>query len=224
MNKFFRAFTLAETLITLGIIGVVAALTIPTLLKSSQDQEYKTAYKKAYTSITQAFLRASGDKNIIELSGSYGSQGMEANFTAMKSYFVVSKSCTTITGCWNTGGQVWRSDNSSAPAFIDNSGMAWRLRAPDAATIRPVIFVDTNGDKGPNQYGKDRFPLLLSNGNYPASIDSNDIFGSYPDNVIIGFPVRIIPYADVTVDTAANEEICPSVATHPCYYTSWLYN
>ena len=46
MTKRF-GFTLAEVLITLGIIGVVAAMTMPTLMNSTQGAQYKTAYKKA---------------------------------------------------------------------------------------------------------------------------------------------------------------------------------
>ena len=38
-----NAFTLAEVLITLGIIGVVAAMTMPTLLNSTQGAQYRTA-------------------------------------------------------------------------------------------------------------------------------------------------------------------------------------
>ena len=41
-----RAFTLSEVLITLMIIGVVAAMTIPTLMQTFQDYFYKIAYKK----------------------------------------------------------------------------------------------------------------------------------------------------------------------------------
>lgn len=41
-----NAFTLAEVLITLGIIGVVAAMTIPTLMNKTNDAELKSAYKK----------------------------------------------------------------------------------------------------------------------------------------------------------------------------------
>ena len=47
MKKTFSAFTLAEVLITLGIIGVVAAMTMPTLMNQTQGAQYKTAYKKA---------------------------------------------------------------------------------------------------------------------------------------------------------------------------------
>ena len=49
-------FTLAEVLITLGIIGVVAAMTMPTLINSTQGAQYKTAYKKALSVMSQAVV------------------------------------------------------------------------------------------------------------------------------------------------------------------------
>ena len=52
MKKSF-GFTLAEVLITLGIIGVVAAMTMPTLMNSTQGAQYKAAYKKALSAIAQ---------------------------------------------------------------------------------------------------------------------------------------------------------------------------
>lgn len=48
-----NGFTLAEVLITLGIIGVVAAMTMPTLMNSTQGAQYKAAYKKALSAISQ---------------------------------------------------------------------------------------------------------------------------------------------------------------------------
>ena len=55
MTKRF-GFTLAEVLITLGIIGVVAAMTIPTLLSNTNGAQLKTAYKKALSTLNQAVL------------------------------------------------------------------------------------------------------------------------------------------------------------------------
>ncbi len=51
-----EAFTLAEVLITLGIIGVVAAMTIPTLISNTNGAQFKTGYKKALSSLNQAAL------------------------------------------------------------------------------------------------------------------------------------------------------------------------
>ena len=57
MLKSFRGgFTLAEVLITLGIIGVVAAMTMPTLLNSTNGAQYRTAYKKALSVLSQAVV------------------------------------------------------------------------------------------------------------------------------------------------------------------------
>ena len=56
------AFTLAEVLITLGIIGVVAAMTIPTIVYKHQKMVSETAVKKFYTNINQAVLMAETQK------------------------------------------------------------------------------------------------------------------------------------------------------------------
>lgn len=49
-----NGFTLAEVLITLGIIGVVVAMTIPTLISKYKHKEYETRFKKAYSMLAQA--------------------------------------------------------------------------------------------------------------------------------------------------------------------------
>lgn len=47
-------FTLAEVLITLGIIGVVAAMTIPNLIANTRSSQYRSAFKKAVSTLSQA--------------------------------------------------------------------------------------------------------------------------------------------------------------------------
>lgn len=51
-------FTLAEVLITLGIIGIVAALTIPGLITKCKEMQYRVTYKKVYSSLNQAMKYA----------------------------------------------------------------------------------------------------------------------------------------------------------------------
>ena len=55
-NPFSNAFTLAEVLITLTIIGVVAAMTMPTLINNTNGAQFKTAYKKALSVLNQAVV------------------------------------------------------------------------------------------------------------------------------------------------------------------------
>lgn len=60
-----KAFTLAEVLITLGIIGVVAAMTLPALIQKNHTNIVEARLKKFYTVINQAILKAEtefGDK------------------------------------------------------------------------------------------------------------------------------------------------------------------
>lgn len=56
--KCLFGFTLAEVLITLGIIGIVAALTIPQLVQNFQDQEFRGIFKKDYALLSSAISQA----------------------------------------------------------------------------------------------------------------------------------------------------------------------
>ena len=56
-----NAFTLAEVLITLGIIGVVATMTMPSLIANYQKNVYKNQFKKTYSMISQAIVKAQAD-------------------------------------------------------------------------------------------------------------------------------------------------------------------
>lgn len=61
----FRAFTMAEVLITLGVIGIVAAMTFPIMIKNYNYKVTETRLRKFYTSINQAVMLAEvkyGDK------------------------------------------------------------------------------------------------------------------------------------------------------------------
>ena len=57
MRKRQSAFTLAEVLITLGIIGVVAAMTLPTLIQNHQKQTYVVGLQKAMNTTSNMFKK-----------------------------------------------------------------------------------------------------------------------------------------------------------------------
>ncbi len=61
-------FTLAEVLITLGIIGVVAALTIPTLMTNYKAKKLRTQFLKSYSIIQQAVKLMQNDDVTIDPS------------------------------------------------------------------------------------------------------------------------------------------------------------
>ena len=70
-------FTLAEVLITLGIIGVVAAMTIPTLISNTNSAKFKSQYKKTLSTMNQAALMATAqyDLDFASLTQACGSNG-----------------------------------------------------------------------------------------------------------------------------------------------------
>lgn len=205
----FNAFTLAEVLITLGIIGVVAAMTIPILIQNSQEQEYKTAYRKAYSVLSQSLLYAKNDNSLVALIYSAGTtQGAEEDFAALKQSFSVVTDCTAsnTSDCWASG-ETFRSEVVAAPAFVDKSGVGWKMNRTNAQANAAYILVDTNGLKKPNQYGKDRFPFIFR----VTDVDGVD-----------GVPVKIGFIGDAITTDALTLTFCPSAAKNPCYYTSWL--
>lgn len=59
------AFTLAEVLITIGIIGVIAALTLPSLISRYKEKAFVTAAKRSYSVLTNAMNRWNADKGIV---------------------------------------------------------------------------------------------------------------------------------------------------------------
>ena len=62
----FKAFTLAEMLITIGIIGFVSAMTIPSLINNVKDTRFRTQFLKTYTVIQQALKRMEADDIAID--------------------------------------------------------------------------------------------------------------------------------------------------------------
>ena len=73
VGSYFRywygAFTLAEVLITLGIIGIVAAMTIPSLVQDYREKAQVTRVKKFYSVFSQAYTMALQDNGPFDTWG-----------------------------------------------------------------------------------------------------------------------------------------------------------
>ena len=84
-NNRRAAFTLAEVLITLGIIGIVAAMTIPTLISNYNKRQTVTKLKQTYSILSQALTMAQvkeGDTSTWDVGGIYGTSTDDPNFSS----------------------------------------------------------------------------------------------------------------------------------------------
>ncbi len=187
-NKPVKAFTLAEVLITLGIIGVVASLTIPSLLANSQKKQTVESLKKTFSIFSSAF-KASQAENGFDLGvQTYATDADKESFIQnyLLKYLKIEKYCGNIEnnqecfipeikdlkGTKNTNYSNYNlkfynfvlADGTSVKAWVSTSGIN------SGADI--VLLVDINGFKKPNVLGKDIFKLyyIFSSATFPPGV------------------------------------------------------
>lgn len=194
MNK--KAFTLAETLITLGIIGVVAALTLPTVIQKYKEKQTVTQLKKIYSALSQSYLYAInqyGQPN--EWTTEKTPEQIDLFFDNLTSNMKILKKCNASTeGCWAEHsalvGEAYNStafnhsklitEDGTAITFYLNSPecqyLAWRADIKDhkITNICGGVQVDINGYKNPNKFGKDTFIFFATQTGIVAAGGIND--------------------------------------------------
>ena len=183
------AFTLAEVLVTLGIIGVVSAMTVPTLMQNYQRQSYVTQLHKTYNEMSQALLRYQTDRNALNLREAGMSSQAEVN-NFISSYFKVVNSCldsSTVTPCFANQSEYKKISGATASGFDnDADGLGMSFVLANGTSIRPwlsngrnfiVMVVDVNGQKGPNILGRDFFDMCIDvNGNIDTCLRNGGTF------------------------------------------------
>ena len=147
------AFTLAEVLITLAIIGVVAAMTIPGVILRTNQQEYKSGFKKAISVLNQAVT--------MNLAIDNDSPEYQKNAQELHDYLIKRMN-------------VMRSDITagSNKAFYTADGFRYEIGTVPAEgcsqEVPCIISVDVNGDRGPTTV--DDKTYITSN--YPTAADT----------------------------------------------------
>ena len=170
------AFTLAETLIVMGIIGVVAALTIPNLNSSTADKEKVAKLNKIYSNLNDAVGRAQAVYGPVEewLSGKTAEQKNLIFYERMSEFMKVQKTCAPNTaGCFTK-----RQGNALKSGFYvtDTPQAFYQVILADGTSVSffPYgsdnycqedgcynFYVDIDGPtKGSFTYGKDLFVFV----------------------------------------------------------------
>ncbi len=166
------AFTLAEVLITLAIIGVVAALTIPTVVRNYQKIQTVTKLKKVYSALSNTTNLAIAEHGPIqgwEIGTIYGGEAAQKFAdTYMIPYLKVSKNC----GIKTTGDCAFKYTNLSKNSTGQLGTSYTRFYLNDGTLIGLALIhygndpelnqaarveIDINGQKAPNIVGKDYF-------------------------------------------------------------------
>ena len=198
------------------IIGVVAAITVPMILNHTQEQEFKSAYKKAHADLTNAVLKSIAFGEFPFRDKKRDEKITLQEWEQIKKSFIITKTCnrSNFSECWKGKEEFWSFPNGSdkREAFIDSSGRVWA----QLYNIENFILVDTNGNRKPNRAGKDIFFFTF------VDEKGNRICGAEEANCSNpGVPSKIAP-AEFKDWTRTNQStLCPNP---PCYYKSWLLN
>jgi len=185
------AFTLAEVLLTLAIIGVVAALTIPAVVTKVTKDQYVVGLKKAYNTLKAV------EREAIQEHGPVVNWDWPSNVTTnferyFLPYFDVLKNCGAAEekGCFaeehtRINGSPWTTDFNSTSFYkiVTSDGMSWAYLNSgysDSLNVRGWFYVDVNGLKGPNRLGRDIFSFDF----FPSNLGIKPS-GSYENFVTI---------------------------------------
>ncbi len=187
-------FTLAEVLITLAIVGVVAALTLPNLIANYRDRETVVKVKKVYSSLSNAYLLAKSKYGSLSewegLSGGTGNIDDASLFLKrLGENMNLLKNCDKDASCFKQGSGVQNYKNlggteerfgsgvTNFASMILADGTLVSAYVSEVASISVALIVDINGTKSPNVVGKDAFWFHLR----PFTRDMIVPFGTFGD-------------------------------------------
>ncbi len=171
---------MAEVLVTLGIIGVVSAMTVPSLMQNHQRKTYVTQLHKVYNELQQAFVQVITENNAIDLrEAGLGTQTnikrfLQNHFKVVQieeldlsklpwgnvNYKNINGTNYAYTGDWSCG--ACATIASGAQICIDNVN-CYTYSYGGYSSNYGYIFVDVNGKKGPNIIGRDVFFMTYWN-------------------------------------------------------------
>ncbi len=170
------AFTLAEVVIVIGIIGIIAEVTIPILVSNFQKQQTVTALKKTYTSIAQAVKTSESENGPIAMwdwGVANDTVSIRKSFdTYWAPYLRISKYCTSYQDCgYNSQNFTFLNGSTNTlyivlptlrtTTILSDGTLLIVIAFSGSGTDYRVIYTDINGAQKPNITGKDVFIFIL---------------------------------------------------------------
>ena len=224
--KKILAFTLAETLIVMGIIGVVAALTIPNLNSSTADKEKVAKLQKIYSNLQDAIGRAEAtygpipEWNLAYDNGSHDPEGSDQVDSTRKvgerlgDFLKASKTCgmTANTGCFSPSSYTESSYNNYKYLLADGTSLAI-YSSLNSGWISFIVDID-GPKKGTFEKGKDRFEFYIprnTNGSDNLLPDEADDISENSNQKPKNYPTRwVLRNGNMDYLKTNNEGKCPN--------------
>ncbi len=188
MRRLKKGFTLTEVLLAMAVIGVISALVMPQLVKSTQKDKAGIVLGKAVEQIElgcQNMMQEYNSRDDAGVSMVDTLNAMDGNYTFSMDRLAPYIGATRVTNQagGNRFGQRYRFNKF--PAEIITSGLAmFQPNVPERERIvEPSIVIDVNGaDSRPNMAGRDRFTFDLRNDGklVPFGLNSNACDGDNP--------------------------------------------
>ena len=181
-------FTLAEVLITLGVIGIVAAMTIPSLLNKYYEKRTVSQLRETQSIISQALRIAEDEYGDIEgmvNNSMTNSERVQAVLENLKPFLKLSLDCGIDDPNNHCVPNVAYLERNGKPRVNYTNSDCYKVRLLNGASIFFIyeqgqtlhVYIDTNGLYKPNTWGKDLFmfeysknsliPVGASNSSYP---------------------------------------------------------
>ena len=186
-----NAFTLAEVLITLVVIGVVASLTLPLIINSYKEQETVVRLKSTVSILSNAIRLAENQNGEM---ADWGLDGLTEKTSLtlakyLKPHLKIAKDCGIDDSQGNciSNGNYKRLNGHLHDAYAPrNVYFAYKILLENGSAIfwhgsgAEVFFmIDTNGNKLPNTWGMDLFSVRYSNGRIIPS--GSDLYDYHTD-------------------------------------------
>ncbi len=199
-KKYRLGYSLSEVIITITIVGVIAALSVPSIMQNTKKTEYVRSLQKAYAVLSNAtdmIIATEGSPvewldtsnptvTLHDMYKKYIHKVKECNgdcaniVTEYKNFNGASNSYNII----NNNGSLILPDGTFVRLHYSSKNCTDKQTAVGDVDVCAYIHVDVNGAKGPNRWGKDSFRFYLTNdgllptgSNLPESTDCRNTNG-----------------------------------------------
>lgn len=176
-----KAFTLAEVLLVVAIIGITAAIALPNLSQNVDEDKYIMLTKTTYNELDSGFARMLANKSLEEIYTDAGATTSAAKAKAivdeLSKYVKMGTNCgNSISQCYNSSkkyteadgseidNKTWQESHSNGAAFTLPSGAV--VIVDMYYSIAPRVDFDVDGVKGPCKCNVDIFRAVINDDNF----------------------------------------------------------